>query len=157
MHEGMDVRSQNTWLSLRFDVKAVNSLVGRFLPTGSKYKTFTASELPAAVRERPAPVRARGNGGLARAVRGPFRQAKLRPRRRRRRWRRAGPDGGRGGCRPCGLVMLVEEEHQLGGHLRWGITEDWRRCASCVRRSRRSPPASRCSRILVALARYDDN
>ncbi|HWM97404.1 MAG TPA: 2Fe-2S iron-sulfur cluster-binding protein, partial [Streptosporangiaceae bacterium] len=37
---GMDVRSQNTWPSLGFDVKAVNQLAGRFLGPGFYYKTF---------------------------------------------------------------------------------------------------------------------
>ena len=37
---GMDVRSQNTWPSLRFDVKAANQLVSAFLPAGFYYKTF---------------------------------------------------------------------------------------------------------------------
>ena len=36
----MDVRSQNTWPSLGFDVKAVNQLAGRFLGPGFYYKTF---------------------------------------------------------------------------------------------------------------------
>ncbi|MGH8792679.1 MAG: 2Fe-2S iron-sulfur cluster-binding protein, partial [Stackebrandtia sp.] len=38
--EGMDVRAQNAWPSLGFDVKAVNNLLGRFLPPGFYYKTF---------------------------------------------------------------------------------------------------------------------
>ncbi len=37
---GMDVRPQNVWPSLRFDVKAANGLVGRFLTAGFYYKTF---------------------------------------------------------------------------------------------------------------------
>ena len=41
---GLDVRSQNTWPSLRFDVKAVNGLAERFLATGFYYKTFIKPE-----------------------------------------------------------------------------------------------------------------
>src|SRR5262249_25648687 len=37
---GMMVSSQNTWPSLRFDVKAVNQLTPPFLPAGFYYKTF---------------------------------------------------------------------------------------------------------------------
>ena len=37
---GMDVHSQDTWPSLRFDVKAANQLAGRFLGPGFYYKTF---------------------------------------------------------------------------------------------------------------------
>src|SRR5690349_11907991 len=36
---GMDVRAQNAWPSLRFDVKAANQLVRAFLPAGFYYKT----------------------------------------------------------------------------------------------------------------------
>ena len=36
----MDVRSQNTWPSLDFDVKAVNQLACGFLGPGFYYKTF---------------------------------------------------------------------------------------------------------------------
>src|SRR5262249_17753086 len=38
--EGMAVTSQNTWPSLRFDVKAANRFAGRYLTAGFYYKTF---------------------------------------------------------------------------------------------------------------------
>ncbi|MDT7625289.1 MAG: sarcosine oxidase, subunit alpha, partial [Pseudonocardiales bacterium] len=41
---GLDVRSQNTWPSLKYDIKAVNRLAGRFLATGFYYKTFIKPE-----------------------------------------------------------------------------------------------------------------
>ncbi|HEX2219446.1 MAG TPA: hypothetical protein VHG35_11635, partial [Gemmatimonadales bacterium] len=41
---GLEVSSQNTWPSLRFDVKAVNGLAERFLATGFYYKTFIKPE-----------------------------------------------------------------------------------------------------------------
>ncbi|MBA2530414.1 MAG: (2Fe-2S)-binding protein, partial [Euzebyales bacterium] len=37
---GMAVQAQNVWPSLRYDVKSVNQLVGRFLTAGFYYKTF---------------------------------------------------------------------------------------------------------------------
>ena len=37
---GMDVRSQDTWPTLSFDVKAANELARRALPAGFYYKTF---------------------------------------------------------------------------------------------------------------------
>jgi methylglutamate dehydrogenase subunit C len=40
LREGLIVESQNRWPSLRFDVLAVNDLLGRFLPAGFYYKTF---------------------------------------------------------------------------------------------------------------------
>ena len=42
--EGMRVSSQNTWPSLKFDVKSVNQVVGRFLAPGFYYKTFIKPE-----------------------------------------------------------------------------------------------------------------
>ncbi len=38
---GMVVRSQNAWPSLRLDVMSLTRLIGRFLPVGFYYKTFT--------------------------------------------------------------------------------------------------------------------
>ena len=38
---GMEVRSQNAWPSLRLDVMSLTRLIGRFLPVGFYYKTFT--------------------------------------------------------------------------------------------------------------------
>ena len=40
LEAGMVVSSQNVWPSLRFDLGAVNQLVGRFLSAGFYYKTF---------------------------------------------------------------------------------------------------------------------
>lgn len=42
---GMDVRAQNVWPSLRYDIKAANALVGRFLTPGFYYKTFMQPRL----------------------------------------------------------------------------------------------------------------
>ena len=36
----MNVSAQNVWPSLKYDVKAANGLVGRFLSAGFYYKTF---------------------------------------------------------------------------------------------------------------------
>ena len=40
LEAGMRVNAQNVWPSLRFDLKAANSLAGRFLTAGFYYKTF---------------------------------------------------------------------------------------------------------------------
>ena len=37
---GMQVSAQNVWPSLKYDIKAANGLVGRFLTAGFYYKTF---------------------------------------------------------------------------------------------------------------------
>ncbi len=64
LHAGLVVESQNRWPSLRFDLMALNDLVGRFLPAGFYYKTFMA---PPAAWERvyePLIRRAAGLGRL---------------------------------------------------------------------------------------------
>lgn len=40
IYEGLVAHSQNCWPSLKFDIGAVNNLLGRFLPAGFYYKTF---------------------------------------------------------------------------------------------------------------------
>ncbi|MGA7270977.1 MAG: 2Fe-2S iron-sulfur cluster-binding protein, partial [Acidimicrobiia bacterium] len=37
---GMEIHSENAWPSLEFDIKALNGVMGRFLPAGFYYKTF---------------------------------------------------------------------------------------------------------------------
>ena len=40
IYEGLAAYSQNCWPSLKFDVGAINNVLGRFLPAGFYYKTF---------------------------------------------------------------------------------------------------------------------
>ena len=116
---GMRVSAQNTWPSLRFDVKAVNQLAGRFLSAGFYYKTFMKPEFlwPAYQQVLRRFVHA---GAISPDTpHGYYDQ------------RYAHPDVLIAGGGPAGLaaavaaaatgarVLLVEEEHQLGGHLRW--------------------------------------
>lgn len=153
---GMDVHSQNTWPSLRFDLKAANQLAGRFLGPGFYYKTFIrprrlwplyerilkrfvhAGEVSAdtpriAVDKRYAHpdvlVAGGGPAGMAAAV-------------------AAAQTGAR--------VMLVEEEHRLGGHLRWGGAAD----LAALRELRDLVAATPGIEVLtdaVVTGRYDDN
>ena len=96
---GMDVRSQNTWPSLGFDVKAVNQLAGRFLGPGFYYKTFIRPQrLWPLYETRAAAVRARRARVSPDTPRTVVRQA-LRPSRRAGRRRRPGRPGRRGGGR----------------------------------------------------------
>jgi sarcosine oxidase, subunit alpha len=120
VEEGMDVRAQNSWPSLRYDVKAVNQLAAAYLPPGFYYKTFIKPQ-----RLWPAydsVLRRFSSGGVAAPDIAPDYYDK----------RYAHPDVLVAGGGPAGMaaaiaaaragarVMLVEEEHQLGGHLRWG-------------------------------------
>ena len=116
----MDVRSQNTWPSLGFDVKAVNQLAGRFLGPGFYYKTFIKPQRLWPLYERV----------LQRFVHAG--QVSPDTPRTAVDKRFAHPDVLVAGGGPAGMaaavaaaqagarVMLVEEEHRLGGHLRWG-------------------------------------
>ena len=153
---GLDVRAQNTWPSLSFDIKAANGLAGRFLGAGFYYKTFIwprrlwpayesvlqrfihAGEISpdtprVTVDKRYAHpdvlVAGGGPAGMAAAVAAA----------------RAGAE-----------VMLVEEEHQLGGHLRWGDAAD----LAALSELRGLVGAAAGIEVLtnsVVTGRYDDN
>ncbi|MBP2368961.1 2Fe-2S iron-sulfur cluster-binding protein [Pseudonocardia parietis] len=154
--EGMEVRSQNTWPSLKYDLKAVNGLVGRFLATGFYYKTFIKPEPLWPMYEKV--LRQFVHAGTVSAEPSGAVFDK----------RYAHPDVVVAGGGPAGMasavaaaragaqVMLVEEEHQLGGHLRWGTAAD----LAALRELRAQVAAEPGIEVLtnsVALARYDDN
>jgi len=120
---GMVVRAQNAWPSLDYDVKSLNQLVGRFLTPGFYYKTFIKPQ-----RLWPAyqqVLRRFAAGGVvaaeAEGSQHPYFDKRY-----------AHPDVVVAGGGPAGMaaavaaagagaqVLLVEEEHDLGGHLRWG-------------------------------------
>ena len=117
--DGMDVRAQNAWPSLRFDVKAVNQLLSPFLSSGFYYKTFMAPRplWPAYARV----LRRFAAGGRVPSTPPPATYDQ----------RHAHADVVVAGGGPAGMaaaaaaavsgarVLLVEEEHALGGHLRW--------------------------------------
>ncbi len=117
---GMVVRAQNVWPSLRHDLRSPNQWLSRFLTAGFYYKTFMKPRFLWPVYQRV--LRAMGTpGGTVSRDAQPTRFDK----------RYAHPDVLVAGGGPAGLatalgaaeagarVLLVEEEHQLGGHLRW--------------------------------------
>ena len=119
VEDGMDVGAQNSWPSLRFDVKAANQLAAAFLPAGFYYKTFIRPQRLWPAYEHV--LRRFSAGGTTAAHAGGQYYDK----------RYAHPDVLVAGGGPAGMaaavaaaqagasVLLVEEEHQLGGHLRW--------------------------------------
>ncbi|MBA3432369.1 MAG: (2Fe-2S)-binding protein, partial [Actinobacteria bacterium] len=121
---GMTVRSQNTWPSLRFDLKAANQTIERFLPAGFYYKTFIKPQRLWPAYESVLRRFAAGGTVSASARHGSFDK------------RYVHPDVLVAGGGPAGMaaalaaaevgaqVLLVEEEHELGGHLRWGGYEE---------------------------------
>jgi sarcosine oxidase, subunit alpha len=153
---GMRVSSQNTWPSLRWDVKAVNQVIGRFLAPGFYYKTFIKPERLWPAYER---VLARfAHAGVVSLNTPPERYDK----------RHAHPDVLVAGGGPAGItaalaaaragsrVMLVEEEHELGGHLRWGGEPELTLLAE-LREAVVAQPGIEVLVNSAVLARYDQN
>ncbi|NNF53213.1 MAG: FAD-dependent oxidoreductase [Acidimicrobiales bacterium] len=126
VENGMTIDPQNVWPSLDYDMKAANGLVGRFLTAGFYYKTFIKPQAMWPVYEK---VLARFAPGGTVDLDTPHGYHDK---------RYAHPDVVVAGGGPAGMaaaisaaslgarVMLVEHEHALGGHLRWGNAEDRR-------------------------------
>ncbi|HEX6445234.1 MAG TPA: 2Fe-2S iron-sulfur cluster-binding protein [Streptosporangiales bacterium] len=160
VRDGMAVSSQNTWPSLRFDVKAVNRLAGRFLTAGFYYKTFIKPQRlwPTYERVLQRFVHAGSIGDETPHGTPAGEQDK----------RYAHPDVLVAGGGPAGMaaaiaaaedgarVLLVEEEHQLGGHLRWGDSADLDALADLRERIRRLDGIEVLTDSVVA-GRYDGN
>ncbi len=153
---GMVVSSQNTWPSLQFDLKAANELVGRFLPPGFYYKTFMKPERLWPVYERVLSRFAHA-GAISPDTPHSFRDKRF-----------AHPDVLVAGGGPAGItaavaaaragarVLLVEEEHELGGHLRWGGPAELDALAS-LRAEVAATPDIEVLLDSAVLARYDQN
>ncbi len=157
---GMTVRPQDTWPSLAHDVKAANGLLGRFLGPGFYYKTFIRPQSLWPTYERV--LRRFAHGGEVPAT------AQAPGGRPRYDKRFAHPDVLVAGAGPAGIaaavaaarsgaqVVLVEEEHSLGGHLRWGGPAD----LTALQELRDLVGATPGIEVLtnsVVLGRYDDN
>jgi sarcosine oxidase, subunit alpha len=156
IEEGMVVAPQNVWPSLDFDVKASNRLVGRFLSPGFYYKTFMA---PRPLWPAYQKVLSRfANGGRVDPDTDPGRFDH----------RHAHPDVLVAGGGPAGMaaaiaaaeagasVILVEEEHSLGGHLRYGGDEELAALADLVARVT-STPGIEVMTDAVVTGRFDHN
>ena len=153
---GMTVSSQNTWPSLRFDVRAVNQVAAPFLTAGFYYKTFMQPRFAWPAYE--GVLRKFVNGGRVSPDTPPCRPAK----------RHAHPDvlvagGGPAGMSAAGAAaragasgLLVEEEHQLGGHLRWGGEADLAALAELAGQVAAEPGIEVLTDAVV-LGRYDGN
>ena len=154
--DGMDVNAQAVWPSLRVDARAANRLAGRFLTAGFYYKTFM----------RPKPLWPAYEAVLRKFVNAgavsPSTPGHPRDK------RHAHPDVLVAGGGPAGMaaavaaaragarVLLAEEEHQLGGHLRWGGEAELavlRELAAQVK----AEPAIEVLLNAVVLGRYDGN
>ena len=155
VRDGMAVRAQNAWPSLRADVKAVNHAIARFLPPGFYYKTFMAPAPLWPLYQRVLRRFATGGAVPSQRPAGAFDH------------RYAHPDVLVAGGGPAGIaaalgaaeagarVMLVEEEHALGGHLRYGDAGD--RAALADLRARVAAAGVEVLTDAVVTGRYDGN
>ena len=153
---GMAVTSQNTWPSLKMDAKAVNQFAARFLTAGFYYKTFMRPRVLWPAYE--SMLRRFVNAGTVSPD-----TAHTRPEKRH-----AHPDVLIAGGGPAGMaaavsaakagasVLLVEEEHGLGGHLRWGTEADLAVLADLASRVAAEPGIEVLTDAVV-LGRYDGN
>src|SRR5215212_6599926 len=117
---GMVVSPQGVWPSLEYDVKSANSALARFIFAGFYYKTFIKPRRLWPVYRRMLRRFSAGGKVSASSAQGYFDK------------RYAHPDVLVAGGGPAGMaaavaaaeagarVLLVEEEYELGGHLRWG-------------------------------------
>ncbi|HEX6335801.1 MAG TPA: 2Fe-2S iron-sulfur cluster-binding protein [Jiangellaceae bacterium] len=122
--DGMAVAAQGAWPSLRFDVKALNRLAGPVLSTGFYYKTFIRPRRLWPLYERV--LRRFSPGGRVPAA----------PPDGRYEHRYVHPDVLVTGGGPAGMaaalaaadlgarVLLIDDQPELGGHLRWGGPDD---------------------------------
>jgi sarcosine oxidase subunit alpha len=153
---GMVVTSQNAWPSLRFDIKAANQLAAPVLTAGFYYKTFMRPRVLWPAYE--GVLRRFVNGGRVSPDTPTARPAK----------RYAHPDVLVAGGGPAGMtsalaaaragatVLLVEEEHDLGGHLRWGNERDLAVLADLTGQVAAEPGIEVLTDAVV-LGRYDGN
>jgi sarcosine oxidase, subunit alpha len=152
----MDVRSQNTWPSLSFDIKAANQLAGRFLGPGFYYKTFIRPQRLWPLYERVLQRFVHAGHVSADTPRAVVDK------------RYAHPDVLVAGGGPAGMaaaiaaaqagarVLLAEEEYRLGGHLRWGGAADLAALAGLRDLIAAAPGIEVLTNTVVA-GRYDDN
>ncbi len=153
---GIDVRPQNVWPSLRFDPRVANQAVGRFLTAGFYYKTFMRPQRLWPAYQHVLAQFASGGRTSPSAEHGDYDK------------RYAHAEVVVAGAGPAGMaaalaaaragvrVMLVEEEHALGGHLRWGGATELERLAE-LRAAVRGEPGIEVLVNSVVTGRYDDN
>ena len=156
VEQDLVVRPQNAWPSLSFDVKAANQAIERFLPAGFYYKTFIKPQRLWPSYQRVLRRFAAGGVMSPRPPEGYFDK------------RYAHPDVLVAGAGPAGMaaaisaaeagarVMLVEEEHQLGGHLRWG-DHDELQVLRALRADVAASPRIEIMTDSVVAGRYDGN
>ena len=153
---GMDVRAQNAWPSLRFDVKSVNGLMGRFLSAGFYYKTFIKPQFLQPAYQSVLRRFAAGGKVSAESPHGYYDKRYAHPDVLIAGGGLAGMAAALSAAQTGANVMLVEEEYELGGHLRWGSESE----LGSLRELRDAIAGDSRIEVLtnsVVTGRYDDN
>lgn len=153
---GMVVRSQSSWPSLRVDVGAVNQVVAPFLGAGFYYKTFIKPQRLWPYYERVLQRFAAGGKVTADAAHDRFDKRYAHVEVLVAGGGPAGMAAALGAAEAGAKVMLVEEEYELGGHLRYGDASD----LALLRELRTAVQAEAAIEVLtnsVVTGRYDDN
>jgi sarcosine oxidase subunit alpha len=153
---GMVVSPQGVWPSLEYDVKSANGAFGRFLSAGFYYKTFIKPRRLWPVYQRVLRRFSAGGKVSASPAQGYFDK------------RYAHPEVLVAGGGPAGMaaavaaaeagaqVLLVEEEYELGGHLRWGDEAGLAALRGLREEVARTPDIEVMTDSVVT-GRYDDN
>jgi sarcosine oxidase subunit alpha len=156
LRPGVRVRAQNTWPSLAFDVGSANAALSRFMGAGFYYKTFIKPQRLWPTYEQVLQRFAAGGRVSANSPRGEYDK------------RYSHPDVLVAGGGPAGIsaalaaaeagasVMLVEEEYELGGHLRYGRSGELALLAD-LRRAVTGQARVEVLLNSVVTGRYDDN
>ncbi len=153
---GMTVEAQNVWPSLRIDVRAANQMVAPLLTPGFYYKTFMRPQRLWPAYDKILSRFAAGGRVDRNRDAGYYDK------------RYAHPDVIVAGGGPAGMaaalaaagagaqVMLVEEEYELGGSLRWGGATELA-ALGAMRSALEAAPHVEILLNSVVAGRYDDN
>ncbi len=117
---GMNVTAQNCWPSLSFDVKSIVGLMARFLGPGFYYKTFMWPRRWWPLYEHFLRRFIAGGTTSPNSEHGYYDKRYTHPDVVIAGGGPAGMAAAMAAARAGAQVMLVEEEHHLGGHLRYG-------------------------------------
>jgi len=153
---GMQVTPQNVWPSLGLDVRAANQALGRFLTAGFYYKTFIKPQRLWPQYQKVLRRFAAGGRLPADSAHGSYDKRYAHPQVLVAGGGPAGMAAAVAAAEAGAAVMLVEEEYELGGHLRWGGVGD----LDVLHELRAAVAAQPDIEVLTNSAvtgRYDDN